>query len=63
MRVSIWLGVAVSGIALLAAACGGGEGSGDGTGRATGVEGIPDGAPFVDQNGLAFHPKAVTVEL
>ncbi len=49
------------------AACGGGgdddsgSTSGDATeGRAKGEAGVPDGAPFVDQNNLKFIPDKVT---
>ena len=52
----------VLGVALLAAACGGGGDDDDeSTGRATSVAGVPDGAAFVDQDGLKFHPSSLTV--
>ena len=55
---------AVGAVALLAfAACGGGDdddGGGDSTGRATAVAGVPDGAPYVDQNNLKFHPSSLS---
>lgn len=43
----------------LAAACGGGDGD-SASGRATGVAGVPDGAAFVDQDGLKFQPSSLT---
>lgn len=56
------------------AACGGGSsddsGSSSGSntpavateGRAKGEEGVPDGAPFIDQNNLKYSPDKVTVK-
>lgn len=52
--------VAVIAIALLAAACGGGGDDDEATGRATSVAGVPDGAAFVDQDGLKFRPSSLT---
>ncbi len=53
----------VAGAALATAFCGGGDdddSGGDG-GRASGVEGVPDGAAFVDQDNLKFSPSEITV--
>lgn len=46
------------------AACGGDDaGSGSAAqGRASGESGVPDGAPFIDQNNLKFSPTALTVK-
>jgi plastocyanin len=44
----------------LASSCGGG-GGGDSTGRASGVEGVPDGAAFINQDGLKFSPSGLSV--
>ncbi len=51
-------------LALMAAAFGVACSSGgdDATGRASGVEGVPDGAPFIDQHSLKFNPKALTAK-
>lgn len=54
---------ALSLAALSLAACGGGgddDDAGSG-GRATAVAGVPDGAPYVDQENLKFVPGKVTV--
>ena len=61
----IRVGAAMAAIAVLSAACGGGGGGGGGggdeaTGRATAVAGVPDGAAFVDQDGLKFQPGSLT---
>ena len=53
--------VALSAITLVAAACGGGGDDDEATGRATSVAGVPDGAAFVNQDGLKFHPTSLTV--
>jgi plastocyanin len=47
-------------VALLAGACGGGDDD-EATGRATSVAGVPDGAAYVDQDGLKFNPSSLTV--
>ncbi len=55
-------GMSLVGVAALAAvACGGGDDDGGNSGRATGVEGVPDGAAFVDQDSLKFQPNSLSV--
>jgi plastocyanin len=44
---------------LAGTACSGGS-EANASGRATAVPGVPDGAPFVDQDNLRFNPKSVT---
>ncbi|MGE0599469.1 MAG: cupredoxin domain-containing protein [Dehalococcoidia bacterium] len=52
-------GVALLALMLLASACGSSS-SGDASGVAQGVEGVPDGSPFIDQHNLRFNPKSLT---
>ncbi|MGE3073312.1 MAG: cupredoxin domain-containing protein [Dehalococcoidia bacterium] len=52
-------GVALFALMLLASACS--SGGSDATGIAEGVEGVPDGAPFIDQDNIKFNPKSLTV--
>jgi len=62
LRPTLWV-AALLGTALLTAFCGGGgddDSSGDG-GRASGVAGVPDGAPFINQDNLKFSPSKLTV--
>ncbi|MEO8538350.1 MAG: cupredoxin domain-containing protein [bacterium] len=47
--------------AAMAGCGGGGDDSGGPTGRATNEPGIPDGAAFIDQNGLKFSPSTLSV--
>ena len=58
-----WFGATVL-VSVLAAglvACGGG-GSENTSGTApAGIEGVPEGAPFIDQDGLDFSPGELTV--
>ena len=60
------LALGVLAVPALFAACGGGDGDDSGSttadateGRAKGEAGVPDGAPFIDQNNLKFIPDKV----
>ena len=59
LRVRLGAGTLLA-VALLAGACGGGDDD-EATGRATSVAGVPDGAAYVDQDGLKFNPSSLTV--
>ena len=68
MRLSTRLLPAISvatlfGAMLFGAACGGDsdDSGGEALALATGVEGVTDGSPFVDQDSLKFKPKAIVV--
>ena len=52
--------LAAAAVSTSLAACGGGDGE-NSSGRAEGVTGVPDGAPYVDQDGLRFHPTSLKV--
>lgn len=60
--------VAVLALPAVFAACGGGDDDGasatvdPGQGRAKGEAGVPDGAPFIDQNNLKFIPEKVVAK-
>jgi plastocyanin len=63
LRTVLLLGVLA--VPAVFAACGGGDDGDSGSttadeGRAKGEAGVPDGAPFVDQNNLKFIPDKVT---
>lgn len=62
VRILVWAAVAALAVAvaLVGSACGGSDGGGDSSGRATAVAGVPDGAPFIDQNNLKFNPGTLT---
>ena len=49
------------GLAVAFSGCGGG-GSPTATSAVTANAAIPDGAPFIDQESLAFHPEKLTVK-
>lgn len=58
--------VALTGVVLGAVACSGGSDGAnpdDPAHRAKGVEGVPDGSPWVDQDSLQFRPTELTVPL
>lgn len=64
------LALGVLAVPALFAACGGGDGDDSGSttadateGRAKGEAGVPDGAPFIDQNNLKFTPDKVTANV
>ena len=56
--------IGVLAVPLSVAACGGGDGGSTTTdqGKASGEAGVPDGAPFIDQNNLKFSPSSLTVK-
>ncbi|HNM77282.1 MAG TPA: cupredoxin domain-containing protein [Tepidiformaceae bacterium] len=64
LRAAALTGVLIVPVAF--AACGGGDDGGSSSngdttaGRAKGEEGVPDGAPFIDQNNLKFIPTKIT---
>lgn len=67
IRTAMLLGVLA--LPAVFAACGGGDDDDSGStpaaateGRAKGEAGVPDGAPFIDQNNLKFSPDKVTAK-
>lgn len=62
MRRVLWA-TALAGVAIASAVCGGDDDDGGSGGRASGVEGVPDGAAFVDQDNLKFSPSELTVNV
>ena len=68
MKLRTWLLAAAAPMllaaALLAAACGGSnDGDSGSSGVASGVAGVPDGVPFIDQDNLKFIPTKLTAKV